>query len=243
MSTKKFGIDFESLKLDGYRNINELYRQHNQLHACETLFGDWNAEVMLLAQDAANFNTLQELKTRDDKNPFRHSPENRTNKNLFGILNSLDKFDLGAYDAPNNRSCGLYYANAIWLLKDSRDMSGAITNLKESYKINGQIFNATINNLKKLKLIITLGDHSFQFLKNFFKDQISMGWHQTVADRMVHKVHFNGSTYFICSVYHTSTRGMVARAKLNGFIGKDSCIKGIEITKNDLELIFASNSI
>jgi hypothetical protein len=34
---------------------------------------------------------------------------------------------------------------------------------------------------------------------------------------------------------------MVARAKLNGFIGKHACEKGIEITKHDLKTIFTSN--
>jgi hypothetical protein len=73
MTTKKYGVDFEHLNLEGYRNINELYKQDSQLHACETLFGDWNAEVMVLAQDAANFNTLKKLIDADNKNPFRHS--------------------------------------------------------------------------------------------------------------------------------------------------------------------------
>jgi hypothetical protein len=243
MTTKKFGIDFEGINLEGYRNINELHKQHTQLHACETLFGDWNAEIMILAQDAANFKTLQELKMKDNMNPFRHSPGNRTNKNIFEIINSLKRFNLGDYVMPNNLNCGLYYANAIWLLKDSKDMSGAITNTNESYKINSQIFDVTINNLTKLKLILTLGEHSFKFLTHFFSDQIKMDWHQTVVERKLHKVHHKGIDYLVFSIYHTSTRGMVARAKLNQFFGKGSCAKGIEITKNDLEFIFASNNL
>ena len=156
MATKKFGIDFEQLKLEGYRNINELYKQDSQLHACETLFGDWNAEVMVLAQDAANFNTLKKLIDADSKNPFRHSPTNNTNKNLYNILFSLNRFDIGEFCKPNNRNCGLYYANAIWLLKESDSMSGAITNQKDAYKVNKCIFEATLNNLPNLKLILTL---------------------------------------------------------------------------------------
>ena len=113
--TKKFGIDFEDVNLEGYRNINELYKQHNQLHACETLFGDWDAEVMILAQDAANFNTLKKMAENSIGNPFRHSPENKTNCNLYKVMKSLNLYDLGPYEIPNNKKCGLYYANAIWL--------------------------------------------------------------------------------------------------------------------------------
>lgn len=236
---KKFGIYFANLNLDGYKNINELYEQHSQLHACETLFGDWNAEMMILAQDAGNFNTFKKMKLNDEKNPFRHSPENKTNKNLYTLLESLLRYELGSYEFPNNKNCGVYYANAIWLLKDSKDMSGEIINKKESYNQNRKVFEVTLENLSNLKIILTLGRHAFNFVKQFFDNQIKSDWHQTVKYRKIHLVHYKGSTYFIFSIYHTSNRGMIARAKLDGFAGKHSCNKGIEITKNDLKEIFA----
>lgn len=237
---RKFGKDFKHLELKGYRNINELYEQDSQLHACETLFGDWNAEVMVLAQDAANFNSLKKLLDADNKNPFRHSPTNNTNKNLYNILFSLNRFDMGEFCKPKNRNCGLYYANAIWLLKESEGMSGAITNKEKAYKINQEVFAETLNNLKKLKLIVTLGEHSFNFIKLFFKKQIEPDWHSTVKERMVHKVQGKNSLYGVVSLYHTSNRGMIARAKLNGVAGKNSCAKGIEVTMSDLKEIFIS---
>ena len=91
-----------------------------------------------------------------------------------------------------------------------------------------------------LKIILTLGQHSFNFVQQFFNDQIKLDWHQTVKDRKIHSVRHKDSTYLIFSIYHTSVRGMVARAKLNGFIGKHACEKGIEITKIDLKTIFTS---
>jgi hypothetical protein len=240
---RKFGKDFKHLELKGYRNINELYEQDSQLHACETLYGDWNAEVMVLAQDAANFNALKKLIDADSKNPFRHSSTNNTNKNLYNILFSLNRFDMGEFCKPKNRNCGLYYANAIWLLKESQGMSGAITNKEIAYKINQEVFAETLNNLKKLKLILTLGEHSFNFVKHFFKKQIEQDWHSTVKKRMIHKVHAKNSFYDIGSLYHTSNRGMIARAKLNGITGKNSCAKGIAITSEDLQVIFSSIKI
>ena len=73
-----------------------------------------------------------------------------------------------------------------------------------------------------------------------FNDQIKLDWHQTVKGRKVHLVHHKDSTYLVCSIYHTSVRGMVARAKLNGFIGKNACEKGVEITSRDLKISFSS---
>lgn len=239
MVNKKFGIDFEHINLKGYRNINELYKQRNQLHACETLFGDWNAKVMILAQDAANFNSLKKLSEESKENPFRHSPENKTNQNLYQVIKSLDIFDLGKYEIPNNTNCGLYYANAIWLLKNSDSMSGSITDTKEAYKINKVIFDATVSNLPNLRLILTLGEHSFNFIKFCFGNQISNDWHQSVEKRKVNQVKVGNTNLYIGSIYHTSNRGMIARARRDGFSGKDSCAKGIEITKKDVREIFS----
>ena len=58
--------------------------------------------------------------------------------------------------------------------------------------------------------------------------------------RIVHKVQGKNSFYDVGSLYHTSNRGMIARAKLNGVAGKNSCAKGIEVTKSDLKEIFKS---
>lgn len=236
--TRKLGNDFKHVELEGYRNINELYEQDSQLHSCETLFGDWNAEVMVLAQDAANFRTLKKLKDADNKNPFRHSPTNKTNKNLYDVLSVLNHFDMGDFCKPNNRNCGLYFANAIWLLKDSEGMSGAITNKEVAYKKNQEVFTATLKNLSNLKLILTLGQHSFNFIKQFFENQMQLDWHSSVTQRNTNTVHVENSVYTVGSIYHTSNRGMIARAKLNGIVGANSCAKGIEITKEDVRKIF-----
>jgi hypothetical protein len=239
MANKKFGIDFASLKAEGYRNINELYKQNNQLHACETLFGDWDAEVMILAQDAANFNTLKQLKASSDENPFKHSPKNRTNKNLYEIIRSLEIFKTGEYDMPNNKKCGLYYANAIWLLKDTDGMSGSLTNTKEAYKENKKVFDATISNLPRLKLILTLGEHAFNFIKFCSGDQISIDWHQSVQKRKLSKAQIGNKSLLVGSIYHTSNRGMIARSRRDGYDGDNPCARGIAITKKDIKEIFS----
>lgn len=235
---KKIGKDFAYIKLAGYKNINELFVQDSQLHACETLFGDWDSEVMILAQDAANFFTLKSLYEKDNSNPFHHDYKNRTNVNLFELMLSLSRFNLSDYRIPNNRSCGLYYANAIWMLKDSKTMSGPITNKESAYKESAVIFKATLENLPKLKLIITLGQHSFNFIKYYFKNQVGTEWHSTVTNRKLHEVQSDGLSYLVGSIYHTSNRGMIARARCDGFTGKNSCTKGIQLTSHDLNQIF-----
>jgi hypothetical protein len=118
-------------------------------------------------------------------------------------------------------------------------MSGSITKTKEAYKENRKVFDATVSNLPKLKLILTLGSHSFNFIKFFYGNQFRNDWHQSVKERKVNAVQVGERNFLIGSIYHTSNRGMIARAKSDGHIGRNSCAKGIEITKNDVKEIFS----
>lgn len=240
MKKKYFGIDFKHLKVEGYRNINEIYPQYNQLHACETLFGDWNARVMILAQDAANFETLDLLlKKHPKENPFRHGEKVKTNLNLHNLLRATKHFNLGDYSRPNNKNCGVYYANAVWLLKISHSMSGALVNKEKVFDASKEVIKATLFNLNNLNLIITLGREPFLFLKEVFKNEIMGEWPEVVLKRKLNKFNYQGKEYLVGSIYHTSNRGIISRANQNGFIGKNSKKKGEELCLEDLREIFS----
>lgn len=236
-ANKFFGIDFAHLKVDGYRNINELYPQYDQLHACETLFGDFDAEVMVLAQDAANYDRLRELKEREPaKNPFRHGEKVKTNINLFRLMSPY--FDLGDYSQPNSSKCGLYYANAVWLLKDTKNMSGSIALEKEVFQKCNEVFDATISNLKNLKLIITMGEKAFHFLKNRYPKDINANWSEVALKGGVDKFTHNGREYMMASIYHPGALGVKSRSLKQGVVGKGAGATGLKLIEGDLKKIF-----
>jgi hypothetical protein len=244
MNNKILGIDFKDSHVEGYRNINELFPQHEQLHACETLFGDFDARVMVLAQDAANFKTLESLYQKDPKsNPFRHGEKVETNINLFNLLNSQNIFDLGTFRHPNNRSCGVYYANAIWLLKDSEGMSGAITSKRAIYQESKNILEATIKNLEKLRLVVTMGRESFGFIKSCYPNEIRGEWPEVVSSRGVSKFNLNGIEYLVGSIYHLSRRGLIGRSRQEDENQINPLTKGFELTCKDLQQIFINAAI
>jgi hypothetical protein len=239
---KFFGIDFAHLRLDGYRNINELYPQRDRLHACETLFGDFDTEVMLLAQDAANYDSLRELKECEPtKNPFRHGENVKTNVNLFGLMSPY--FDLGSYSQPNSSKCGLYYANAVWLLKDTKNMSGSIVLEKEIFQRCNEVFDATISNLNKLRLIITMGEKAFQFLKNRYPEDITTNWPEAALTGGVNKFTHNGREYLMASIYHPGALGVKSRSFKQGVVGKGAGAAGLKLIEEDLKKIFAKYAL
>lgn len=200
---KVVGYDFKDLKLSGYRNINELYPQKEQLHCCETLFGDSLAEVLLLAQDAADYPKFEALKKIDSKNPFRHDPKWATNKNLFKYLSPY--FDLGiSTEKPNNKNCNLYYANAIWLLKQSGGAQAKIVNEDDALNTCLPVLKATIQNLPNLRLIVALGEKAYKTLQ--ILDASLPPW-KVIKCRAPINSHVCEKSILVASTYHPGNRG------------------------------------
>ena len=80
---KELGSDLEHL----YVNPNKLQDMSARLHVCETLFGDFNARVLVLLQDAADVDSL--LLSRDlcpSRPLLSHSEKALTNKRLVSWL-------------------------------------------------------------------------------------------------------------------------------------------------------------
>lgn len=61
-----------------YRSIYELIPEEDKLYCTETLYGDWNAPVLLLAKDAAHVGVFQDrINDPHDGDPWRHSQAHR----------------------------------------------------------------------------------------------------------------------------------------------------------------------
>lgn len=180
----KSAFDFKHIELDGYVNVNSLVDEldplnpiRDRLHMCETLFGDKSATVLILAQDGANEDRMRSTIGREGAAGYRHGPDVKTNINL---LRCLEDFCL----ADDARRCGFFYANAIWLLKKSEGMSGAITDRYSVYDACAPVFWETVRGLEKLKLILCLGKQPYEFLRRLQVD-LEPNWRMMSANEEV----------------------------------------------------------
>ena len=76
----------KALRVDGYRNIFELVPNCPRLFGTETLCGDWDGEILIVAQD---FSTTPEMVRRlraGEQDPYHHDPKIPTNRNLVRLL-------------------------------------------------------------------------------------------------------------------------------------------------------------
>ena len=192
-----------------YRNPNEFQDMSNRLHVCETLFGDFNAKLMILLQDAADEETLIAHKISTPDNPLRHDPKIGTNKKLVKWLERHFPVDI---EGRNAKSCGVYYANAIWLIKKGGDISSPIYELSKVLKACEPVLDDTINNLKQLKLVLAFGKPAYLALKQRFS--IKETWKEALTNNTLIDV---GRQFKIGAINHprASVTSAVTEARIS----------------------------
>ncbi len=163
----------EQLSKD-YVNPNALAAMPVTLHVCESLFGDWRAGLCLLMQDAADVDSLNKLHTNTGRPLLSHSLSAPTNKRLIKWLSKHHEFSSVNIEGDNAKSCGIYYANAVWFLKKTGGMSGPLKQRRLILKESQIILSTTISQLSKLELIIAFGRVAYEALQLQF--QLNTPW-------------------------------------------------------------------
>ncbi len=65
---------------EGWTNVFRLVPNNSHLYGTETLFGDWNARVLLLAKDGCPTQEIQDRCDRRETRPWRHGERERGDK-------------------------------------------------------------------------------------------------------------------------------------------------------------------
>lgn len=202
---KIFGNSFKDrgngLK-DHYVNPNDLQDMSNRLHVCETLFGDFDAKVLIVLQDAADVDTLLTRARVDPDAPIlRHGEDILTNKRLVDWFS--DYFDV-SIDGHGAAQCGIYYANSVWLLKRSGGMSGSIRKSKEVHDACKPVLLATLRNLRNLEVIVSFGAQAHKSMCDI------LNFHETWAaakeNMMPYTVHFDNRLFKYIALNHPAAR-------------------------------------
>jgi hypothetical protein len=197
----KVAANFADISCEGYKNVNDLGVVHNRLHSSQTLFGDPNAEILVLLQDSANWETFEEC-LKQDKDFFRHHPNRITNKRLAELFSR--KFDVDAFGS-NAATCGLFCANIVWLLKQG-NMSASLRGRRHVVKACQPVFDETIKSLPNLKLIVAFGKDTFSSACELLGLQLE-SWRDAVKNRTIFEVFYKNQRFGLCTVPHPAARG------------------------------------
>lgn len=201
----KYGSYFRSIDSalsTDYANPNDLGLMERQLHVCESLFGDWNAQVCFLMQDAADVGSLQKFHERTGRPILSHSPGAQTNRRLVSWVRKYEEFSAVSVDGANARNCGIYYANAVWFLKRRGGMGAALPQRALAIRASIPILETTFQQMPNLELIIAFGEVAYLSLKEMF------GLKQRWAGVRESEDLITSGKYLIGVTWHPKARGV-----------------------------------
>lgn len=142
----------KNTRVSGYTNIYELLPNEPRVYGTESLFGDWNGRVLLLAQDFAPAQFVKDRIANGDADPFRHEPRLRTNISLLRHTQSIRYSD-------DPLTCGVLYGSALaGLCKNEGGFRGKLDNIASAAEYGSRVLRHTIQHMKRLQVVVALGN-------------------------------------------------------------------------------------
>ena len=134
----------------GYATAHRLCPEETRLFGTESLYGDWNGRVLLLAKDFGPSEILHHRIASGDTRPYRHEPGMRTNRQLQRLAEPF-------------LEQGLLYGSALGnLLRDDDTVSGALPNREAALAYGTRVFRFTIQCMPNLRWIVCMGAEAWE---------------------------------------------------------------------------------
>jgi hypothetical protein len=144
--------EIRDYRAGAYTNIYQLCPDEPRLYGTESLYGDWDAELLLLAKDFAPSALIRHRLAAGDPRPYRHTnwllePKTAgaaTNRNLERLARRLD--------------CRKLYGSAMaGLLRDDGHVSGALPEMRGIAPFLADVLRFTLAHMPNLRAIACLG--------------------------------------------------------------------------------------
>jgi hypothetical protein len=169
----------KDLRAEGWANIYDIVPDPLRLTGVDAFCGDWRAHTLVVGKDCAPARVFRKRVSDGITDPYRHDPKLPTNRMLHETLKQV------GVDAPLDGSradcCGVFYANAFFLLRDDDRFSGGLPNrhaaLEESKKVLGFI----LAHQPRLDRIVAMGRDAYDALSSLLGFQAD--WRQSLLDR------------------------------------------------------------
>jgi hypothetical protein len=134
-----------------FTSIFEIYPNETRMYGTQEMYGDWDAELLLMAKDAGSSRIFLPQTEGGRGWRWTHDPSRPTNRNLEGIAR-----DLG---------CPLFYASFLGpLLRNDDQESGPLTITAETRVFIERLFGWTVRRMSKLKTVAVLGNDAWREL-------------------------------------------------------------------------------
>lgn len=135
-----------------YTNIYELCPQETRLYGTESLYGDWDGPLLLLAKDFAPSRLVRERLNCEER-PYHHTDW----KTEPGEIGATTNRNLSHF--AERIPCGKLYGSALagLLRKDGR-ISGPLPDLDKNMPFIRKVLEFTIGHMPNLRVLACLGE-------------------------------------------------------------------------------------
>ena len=138
-----------------FTNIYQLCPGETRLYGTESLYGDWEGDVLLLAQDFASRTLVERRIAKGDPRPYRHKPDMKTNQNLVELAEPM--------------RCGMLYGSALaGLLRNSASNSGSLPPIDPIKPHLIQVLEFVRMHMPNLRGVACLGCLAWELLAEAF---------------------------------------------------------------------------
>jgi hypothetical protein len=163
--TPKIPSWIKDFRQKSYTNIYDpdICPHETRLYGTESLYGDWDGELLLLAQDFAPAFLIRERMRKGDLRPYHHScweckpreTGSRTNKRLFEFARKI--------------KCEKLYGSAFAnLLRNDDRCSAKLADSPEIQKFISDVLRFTVNHMPNLQAIACLGKEAWKCAANVY---------------------------------------------------------------------------
>lgn len=196
----------------GYTNVYSFLDNCPRLYGTETLFGDWSAEVLLLAKDGAPTHVIKSLSLKEGQSAWRHAQRElgdiggwRTNERLTKLVSGIPGPKLYGSATAN-----LLFDDPRW----SRTLSEFKTGQLHDYLVN--VLRWVISCMPNLRVIACLGEHAWYLTSCVLGNkQAALNYLQFRNNHLHISGEMNGKIIVATSHYHPAARVSTSHMKAN----------------------------
>lgn len=195
-----------SFRHEGYTNVFELFPEATALYGTETLFGDWDAEVLLLAKDGAPTHVIREKGWRHAQRALGDTGGWGTNEKLVRLATHLP----GTKRLYGSAAANMLFDDPQW----SRNLTGIFNGPLHDYL--QRVLAWVVESMPNLRAIACLGNEAWYLSCTAMQKPVAARQFAEYRDsgRMIEGA-VSGRSIALCALYHPAARVSAASKEAN----------------------------
>ena len=211
MSTPDIPRKFREFHAEGWVNVFELLPDCQRLYGTESLFGNWNGRVLLLAKDGAPACAIKKLNIEGAswQDVWRHASRERGDQKGVRTNERLEIF------AKRFEGDALYGSAAAHMLRDDDTWSRALPDMHSGplHEHLKDVLSWVVGHMPNLQLIVCLGGDAWRLCYSTFGIQERLSYKEARDSGILASFERDGEEIRVAAMFHPGARVSIERMR------------------------------